>query len=529
MADLLERVDLPHLAPDDPGADAVFETLVAVADHRPDDAAVALAAAATAIASERAPLRILGYYADARRRLLHGDVDQARASARQLLAELAANSAEINSIELRASQVFHAVDLERLAIGLGRAGDPIDLLRVIDRAAAVVHASAPLDRSDTEFVSRLEELRGTLAVLSPSQVRPGELFSLENRLRSLARRSERAAQTPPDGDPCERLGPSAGSRMLIMYAVGEDRLWRLACRGGEGSRLDDLGPFVDVARAVRQIRFAAALLARPSRSDPALGIAKLDQAAAILEGLLLTGVDVDASTIVTLAPGRHLTSVPWRLLPSARRWSIGINAGTPLGSAEDPKDRPRSVLAVAGPGLGEQVARELELVAAAYPVAHVLAGSDATVAAVLSAMAEFDVLHLAGHGALHPTDPLLSTIDLADGPLTAYDIEMLPRSPATVVLASCDVGTVGKTGSDVNYSLASVLASRGSTQIVISPLELHDEQTAVVMPVLHRSLARGSSGREALRNLSFDRLPLQRAGDSLLSIEASAGSLGQSV
>ena len=149
-----------------------------------------------------------------------------------------------------------------------------------------------------------------------------------------------------------------------------------------------------------------------------------------------------------------------------------------------------------------------------------LDGVDASVAAVLDGLGSVDVAHLAAHGSLHASDPMLSMIDLSDGPLTAYDLELLASTPSTVVLAACDLAAVGPTGVAVAYGLASVLASRGTTQIVLSPLELHDGLTSVVMPALHRELAGGALARDALHRLRFDDSATQRAADSLLCVEA---------
>ena len=47
------------------------------------------------------------------------------------------------------------------------------------------------------------------------------------------------------------------------------------------------------------------------------------------------------------------------------------------------------------------------------------------------------IVHVAAHGHLRADNPLLSSLELADGPLTVYDLERLARVPAVVLMPAC--------------------------------------------------------------------------------------------
>ena len=59
---------------------------------------------------------------------------------------------------------------------------------------------------------------------------------------------------------------------------------------------------------------------------------------------------------------------------------------------------------------------------------------------MLTALNGVRTAHIAAHGSFRDQQPLLSCVDLADGPLYCYDLERVRTAPATVVLTACEVG-----------------------------------------------------------------------------------------
>ena len=107
--------------------------------------------------------------------------------------------------------------------------------------------------------------------------------------------------------------------------------------------------------------------------------------------------------------------------------------------------------------------------------------------------------HLAAHGHHDRENFLFSRLDLADGPLMAYDIQQLTAAPRHVVLSSCDVGrTVVRPGEEILGFTAALLYT-GTATVTSSVTRVGDDDAAVGMMVAyHRLLAAGTRPAEAL-------------------------------
>ncbi|QTV80310.1 CHAT domain-containing protein [Microbacterium sp. NIBRBAC000506063] len=64
--------------------------------------------------------------------------------------------------------------------------------------------------------------------------------------------------------------------------------------------------------------------------------------------------------------------------------------------------------------------------ALSWPDARVLTGDEATVTAVIGLASGVDVLHVAAHGRHAVDNPLFSGLELADGTLFGYDVDLIP-------------------------------------------------------------------------------------------------------
>ena len=155
------------------------------------------------------------------------------------------------------------------------------------------------------------------------------------------------------------------------------------------------------------------------------------------------------------------------------------------------------VVVVAGPALpGARV--EAELVASIHGGGEPLVGPLATVGAVTTAMGGAALVHLAAHGTIRADNPLFSSLLLADGPLTVYDLERLPRGPDTVVLSACDAGRDVVLAGDELLGLSAAFLARETRQVVASVIQIHDAATTSVISVFHSLLSRGKDVAAAL-------------------------------
>jgi CHAT domain-containing protein len=152
---------------------------------------------------------------------------------------------------------------------------------------------------------------------------------------------------------------------------------------------------------------------------------------------------------------------------------------------------------VAGPGL-RHVRAEVNEVAALLPGSTVLTGRDATVEATLAALDGATLAHVACHGSFRADSPLFSSLELADGPLTALDIQGLRRAPDVLVLSACDVALSERHPGDELLGLSAALLASGTRTIIASVVPVPDAAARRLMLAFHRRLAAGASPASAL-------------------------------
>ncbi|HEY5397618.1 MAG TPA: CHAT domain-containing protein [Trebonia sp.] len=106
--------------------------------------------------------------------------------------------------------------------------------------------------------------------------------------------------------------------------------------------------------------------------------------------------------------------------------------------------------------------------------------------------------HLAAHGHHDRENVLFSRLDLADGPLMAYDVQRLPQPPRHVVLSACDVGrTVVRPGDEI-LGFTAALLHLGTATVISSVSRVDDETALAIMTAYHRALSAGLRPAEAL-------------------------------
>jgi CHAT domain-containing protein len=177
------------------------------------------------------------------------------------------------------------------------------------------------------------------------------------------------------------------------------------------------------------------------------------------------------------------------VVPSAAWWAR---------AAEPQRDPgPARVTLVAGPGVpaGEAEVREL---ADGYPAPAVLTGPAATVDAVTAALDGAGLAHIAAHGNFRADQPLLSSLRLADGPLTGYDLERLSVAPRLIMLASCSTAMAEVRPGDELMGFAAALLAQGTSAVVAPVLPVPDEATRLAAHAVHRALRSGAGPAAAL-------------------------------
>jgi hypothetical protein len=195
---------------------------------------------------------------------------------------------------------------------------------------------------------------------------------------------------------------------------------------------------------------------------------------------------------VVVVPTGKLHAVPWGMMPSLRDRPMAVSPSASAWlrarhAARPDEDR---VVLVGGPRLLTGDA-EVRALTGQYPDATVLADGDATADRVMAAMDGAWLVHLAAHGTFRDDSPLFSAIELADGPLTVYDLERLKRAPHHVVLSSCSSAVGVAVGADELLGLVSALISLGSAGVIASVVPVNDPATVPLMTALHDQLRTG--------------------------------------
>jgi CHAT domain-containing protein len=187
------------------------------------------------------------------------------------------------------------------------------------------------------------------------------------------------------------------------------------------------------------------------------------------------------------------------MLPALRGRPITIAASASQWSAagrEHPGTAP-DVGLVAGP----RVARAMEEVsraASAWRAATVLGPAAATVEATGRLAAGVGTLHIAAHGRHAADNPLFSGVELSDGTLFGYDLDLIAPVPQTVVLSACELGRSSVRWGEEAIGMTRAWLHAGARCVVASPAVVADDVACELLAAMHTGLAAGMEVSEAL-------------------------------
>ena len=128
----------------------------------------------------------------------------------------------------------------------------------------------------------------------------------------------------------------------------------------------------------------------------------------------------------------------------------------------------------------------------------------AEVAAVFAALEGAGTAHLAAHALFRADNGLWSSLELADGVLTVYELEQLRRPPELVVLSACQSGLSAVRPGDEVMGLVAALLGLGARSVVASVVPVEDQASEQLMVALHRRLLAGEPPAVALAGAQAD-------------------------
>jgi tetratricopeptide (TPR) repeat protein len=456
------------------------------------------------------------------RRLARAELAELDGRPARMLAELRAGLA---MVQARRGQLG-SIDLQTGAAALGADLAAAGLRQALDRGSASL-VFAWLERSRAQaFLARpvrppadphTAEILAELRQLS-YLIRTAEL----NGLRDPAAISRRAAlqrELREHSWQASGLGAAAGPISLgetnaALHASGQSLVAILARDGRMHAvvltrgtaQLTPLGDYNAVAEAaLRLVADLDTLAGRrlPARLETVIRNSVRHQIRLLTEEIIAPLRASIGDGGLVIVPTGALAAIPWHMLPdlrgrpvtvcpSASSWLTAWRRGPPSPAAQA-----EAPLLVAGPDL-DHATPEVTAIAKIYPGSRPLLAEAATVSATLRGLDGTSLAHLAAHGHDDRENFLFSRLDLADGPLMAYDVQQLAAAPRQVILSACDVGRSAVRPGEELLGFTAALLYIGTATVISSVARVADEAAVGVMTAYHRELAAGARPARAL-------------------------------
>jgi len=507
----------------------VLAARVALALGHDEAAAHALQDVALARRGGPVALRVGAWHAEALRRLAQDRRGAALRALRAGLAVLDQHRLSLGATELRAGAAVHGSALAalglRLALTSGRAQGVLEWAERGRAGALWQRPARPPD--DAALAADLAELRTVLAAVDEAGKASGDTgrhlrrqAELEAAIRRRARHAAGDGTSEAFTPPClDRLRAALAQRALVEFVRDGDALWAVVVTATARPKLVRLGAPATVERELLALRFALRKLARGAGSAASQEVAQDNaaHAARTLDDSLLAplGGLLDGRRELVLVPTGELHAVPWAALPSCAGHALSVAPSAALwlrAARRRAVSSDGGLVLAAGPGLPHAGA-EVRALAARHAASAVLLDDEASVDAVATALETADRAHIASHGTFRADNPLFSALQLADGPLTVYDLERLRAAPRDMVLSACDGGVSAVRPGDELMGFSGALLALGTSALIASVVPVPDEPAQRLMLALHERLAAGDEPARALAAASATALERRVAAD----------------
>ncbi len=471
--------------------------------------------------------RLRFWYGEALGRLAVGNRPGALSALRSGLEVAEEHRATLGATELRVRTATTVLELADLGLGLAfESRRAVGVLGWSERwRAGALRPARVTPPADERLARLLSALRDTVARLERASLEGDDVRSLAESQRKLEaeirERSRKAAgdygEAPPFPSPAE-LRRAIGDAALVEF-VEHGGLLHAVVGTRTRFRLHVLGDAAAVATERATLQFALGRLALRRSSHPSLDAAAalLDRSCRRLAERLIEPLarDLDGRDLVVVPTG-ELHALPWALLPSLRGRTLTVSPSASLWYSRHTDERTRppllargadAVVLVAGPRVARAEA-EIGLIRSSfYPRARTLQGAAATAQAVAHSFERRSLAHVAAHGTFRADNPQFSSLELADGPLTVYDLERIARPPVWMVLSACDAGRSEVHAGDELMGTSAALLSLGTRAVVSSVAPVPDDGVTPVMIALHGEVARGHGLARALATAQARALP----------------------
>jgi tetratricopeptide (TPR) repeat protein len=432
------------------------------------------------------------------------------------LALLRARRSRLGSVDLQTGAA--ALGAELAAAGLRQALDRGSARLVfgwLERSRAQAFRARPVrppaDPRTAEIVAELRQLGYLIRSAELNGTRDPAAIARRAGLQREVR--ELSWQAVGRGEAIGRVGVdeiasvlrASGQRLVSILA--RDGEMRAVVLTGKSVHLIRLGDFTAAAEAARRLGADLDTLAGrrlPARLEAVVTDSVRHQTEVLTAEVVAPVRRLLGDAGLVIVPAGPLACVPWNLIPelrgrpvtvcpSASSWLTAWRRRPP--SAPAPDGAPP--LLVAGPDL-THAAAEVAAIAKIYPGTRPLLAESATVSATLLGLDGCPLAHLAAHGHDERENFLFSRLDLADGPLMAYDVQQLAAPPGQVILSACDVGrSVVRPGEEL-LGFTAALLYIGTATVISSVARVADDAAIGIMTAYHERLTTGARPAMAL-------------------------------
>lgn len=352
----------------------------------------------------------------------------------------------------------------------------------LERVRGISLMPEPLiSQSDLATLAKLRAINKSLAELpEPTAELLAERSSLEAHLRH--RRRVLDGATAHDENPPRRTQLPA--QTLYLFAL-DDFLWMISRRPDGDLASTQIAPVSELRRSLRGLRL---LLGRRAAGADLSIDRSVDNVRRMLHPVL---DELDRYGYAAIVVEPTLDPIPWSLLTDTTirqtpSLALADDRGGGLSAGE-------SAALFAGPGIA-LANDEVHALGKLLPGARLFTGADATSSNAMEAFSSASLVHFATHGSFRADRPLHSSVELADGPLTFFEL-LNERAPDRIVFSSCEVG---RSASASPMGLATLLLSRGTRELVASNGPNNDATTYHLMQEMYGHLAPGTSLAQAL-------------------------------
>ncbi|MFN7939636.1 MAG: CHAT domain-containing protein [Bryobacteraceae bacterium] len=266
-----------------------------------------------------------------------------------------------------------------------------------------------------------------------------------------------------------------------------------------------LGPTAEVEQALKFVQFQLGKFRWSDRRElsSARHLEPIQSHLRELYKLLIRPIEphLHGAAHLILAPHRCLHELPFPALldgnePLISRYTLSVSPSSAVFTRGRLRPLPPTAgcLVMAVPDeQASGIEREARFLADTLPAARLLLGEEASVDAFRRNAPGLRLLHLASHG-LHRSDsPLFSSLQLADGRLSLFDLQALDLNIDIVTLSACHTGMAVNIAGDERIGLMRGFLVAGVRTLVAALWEIDDEATLQFMQMFYQRAQAGQT------------------------------------